>query len=304
MLREYEIIEGPFVGNVGQVVIGQHSLLGTKRAIKTLHSHVNKELIIHEAKRQSSLHSPNIVQIFDFFEEESGPAIVMEYCPTGLDRYLRERLQQTERMIPYEEARTLLQGILEGLDAAHGAGIVHGDIKADNIRIGEDEQAKLSDFGAARGLEDQAPVFRGSANWMAPEVARGEGEVTAESDLFSFGILAYLVLSGRHPFYYDDPSGLYSAQDNILSDTFRPVHLGRYRSDLPGKLADLVMALLSPGMPRAEAASALKVALLAQPDMTEMAPSATADSGETTEPVDLRGIRTAYYDAKWRFFHE
>jgi serine/threonine-protein kinase len=234
-IRDYEIVEGPFNGTYGSVKVGSHSVLGTRRAIKQLHAHVKPDMIREEALKQANVKSPYVVQIYDFFEGEN--AIVMEYCPVGLDRYLCNRLRQVNGKLPYEEAREVLYGILQGLNDAHAAGVIHGDIKPANVRFGAGETKddlglpKLSDFGAARRVREDVPGIRGSTNWMAPEVIEG-GTPTEASDYFSFGILAYLMLSGQHPFFANDPSCLISEEDNITDGTFRPLSLG---SSLHGK---------------------------------------------------------------------
>jgi serine/threonine-protein kinase len=113
---------------------------------------------------------------------------------------------------------------------------------------------------------------------MAPETLDG-GEATKDSDYFSFGVLAYLMLSGRHPYFADDPSCLTSEDDNIRSLTFRVPPLSTLRSDIPQKVADLVMELLSrDAKVRARAEQDLKAALSEkfEPEVT----SAVSTRGE------------------------
>jgi serine/threonine protein kinase len=247
-IREYEITAGPFSGTYGQVSIGQHKLLGWVRAIKQLHHHVRQEVLLQEARTLKEVRSPYVVQIFEFFDDP--PAIVMEYCPTGLDSYLRERFTLVPNGLPYDEARELLHGLLEGVNDAHQAKVIHGDIKPANVRFGAGTAAgqlglpKLGDFGAGRHLRDNTPGIRGSTNWMAPELLAGN-EPTEASDYFSFGVLAYLVLTGRHPFFANDPSCLTSEQDSIASSAFVPVALASLRDDIPRRVGDLVMEVLS-----------------------------------------------------------
>ena len=214
-LHDYKMIAGPFNGTYGSVWIGQHKDLGWKKAFKRLHAHVMPNIIEEEAKRLQAVKSPYVIQIHEFIREKSwGNVLAMEFCPRGLDEHLATRFEQTSGCIPYDEARDLLDGILRGLDDAHAAGIIHGDIKPANVRFGTgaNEQQlglpKLSDFGAARRMrEEKGTIIKGSTNWMAPELLMG-GEATQQSDYFSFGILAYLVFSGHHPFYAADPSCL------------------------------------------------------------------------------------------------
>lgn len=302
-IREYQIVEGPFTGTYGEVLIGEHGTLKTRRAIKRLHPHVLRDVIIEEALKQQVVKSPFVIQIYDFFMDER-PAIVMEYCPLGLEEHLRDRFAQTDNKIPYDESRELLHNILQGLNDAHTAGLIHGDIKPTNVRFGEhDHLPKLGDFGAARRLRETeaAPVLRGSTNWTAPEVLEG-AETTKDSDYFSFGILAYLVLSGCHPFFANDPSCLTSEEDNIRSSTFRPAPLSSLRLDIPEQVAELVMELLSKDQPRAEAARALKVAL-SQPmeETAQRTMEIPLPPGLPTED-EMARLESAYQRAREMFF--
>lgn len=298
-IREYEIVDGPFSGTYGQVFIGRHMTMGWTRAIKRLHLHVKAETIREEAQKQKDVRSPYVVQILEFFEDP--PAIVMEYCPLGLDKFLKDRLGQTSRKIPYEEAREILHEVLQGLNDAHKSDVVHGDIKPANVRFGEDRLAKLGDFGAARRLRQETPSLRGSTNWMAPEVLDGS-EATRDSDYFSFGVLAYLVLTGRHPFFADDPSCLTSEEDNIRSLTFKVRDLSELRTDVPPKVAELVMELLSrDARVREKAEQALKAALSEQFEPEE-APPLSAPQLRQPKPEEISQIKNAYNTAREFFF--
>lgn len=305
-IRDYDVIEGPFSGTYGSVKIGCHAVLGTRRAIKQLHDHVKPAIIRDEALKQQNIKSPYVVQIYDFFEDEN--AIVMEYCPLGLDTYLGKRLRQVSGKIPFEEAREILHGILQGLNDAHAAGVIHGDIKPANVRFGAGEAKddiglpKLSDFGAARKVREDVPGIRGSTNWMAPEVIEGAAP-TEESDYFSFGILAYLMLCGRHPYYADDPSCLLSEEDNITDPTFRPVSLSSLRDDVPVLVADLVMELLSRDpASRIPAASELKAALSHPPEITPEPPAAAPTTTAQPSQEDIAHLTSTYNTAKEWFF--
>lgn len=305
-IRDYTIVAGPASGSFGCVYRGRHKTMDWERALKRLHPYIKTEVIIQEARKQQAVHSPYVVQIHEFHVDEP-PTIVMEWCPTGLTEYLQDRFRHTKNTIPYDEARDLLYGVLQGLLDAHAVGIVHGDVKPANVRFGTDRLPKLGDFGAARRLREDMPGVRGSTNWMAPELLEG-GVATEESDLFSFGILAYLILCGRHPFYADDPSGLTSEEDNISSPTFRPEPLGSGRNDLPLGVTGLVMELLGQPENRKAAAESLK-ALLAQGD-GESAPEEGPAKSSVAEGVaqlsvePARALELEYDDARRLFFIE
>ncbi len=88
-----------------------------------------------EAQKLQAVKSPYVVQIHEFFTEEGiGQVLVMEYCPVGLDKHLRQRFAQTNGHLPYNEAREILESVLSGLNDAHSVDIVHGDIKPANCR--------------------------------------------------------------------------------------------------------------------------------------------------------------------------
>ncbi len=306
LIREYRVISPKFNGTYGTVCVGEHTTLGTKRAIKRLHSHVKTDLIREEAlKLKELVKSPYVVQIHDFWEDP--PAIVMEFCPIGLDKFLRDRFRDPEAQIPYDEARELLHNILQGLNDAHKQGVVHGDIKPANVRFGvgksEDDLGvpKLADFGAARHVRGDAATIKGSTNWMAPELVEG-AEATMEADYFSFGILAYLVLAGRHPYFASHPSCLWSEEDNITTPTFRPQPLGTVRAGVPAAVCDLIMELLSrdPGA-RTRAEQSLKAAL-SEPVAPEPAPPTPVLIPTGLTEVERGTLEETYENARYRFF--
>lgn len=305
-IREYRIIKGPFNGTYGTVSVGEHTTLGTKGAIKQLHSHVKTDLIRDEAlKLKEVVKSPYVVQIHDFWNDP--PAIVMEFCPIGLDQFLRDRFRDQDPQIGYDEARELLHDILQGLNDAHKQGLVHGDIKPANVRFGvgktEDDLGvpKLADFGAARHIRGDAATIKGSTNWMAPELVEG-GEATTASDYFSFGVLAYLVLTRRHPYFASHPSCLWSEEDNITSPTFRPQPLSAVRSDVPQPVCDLIMELLSRDPDaRIRAEQSLKAAL-SQPVEPEAPPPPTLPVPSELTAQERDALEQAYDNARRYFF--
>jgi serine/threonine protein kinase len=310
-IREYEVIEGPSVGTFGKTYIGIHEVLGKKRALKQLHSYIRSKVIEDEARKLMEVKSPYVIHIHEYFNDQGNETIVMEYCPTGLDAYLKDRFAQTKGHILYQEARQLLYAVLQGLNDAHKAGIIHGDIKPANVRFGEDQLPKLGDFGAARRLgekidpakkiPDAATSLRGSTNWMAPELFKGE-PATEESDYFSFGILAYLVLSGCHPFFSSDPSCLTSEEDNIVSKTFKPVPLKDLRKDIPSKVADLILELLSEPGARKTAEISLKAALSEQLEDTVTVPGELVAQVRGLTQDEAESLAKAYQGAKHTFF--
>lgn len=157
---------------------------------------------LREARAAGSLVHPNIVTIYEVGEDSGRHFLAMEYL-TG--RNLREELD-TAGLVTAERAVFIATEVLEGLAFAHKHGVVHRDIKPDNIQLLEDGQVKVTDFGIARltfepNLTIDGQVF-GTPSYMSPEQINGK-EIDARSDLFSVGVVLYEMLTGRKPFQGD-----------------------------------------------------------------------------------------------------
>jgi serine/threonine-protein kinase len=151
---------------------------------------------------------PNVARVVDAGESAGVPYLVME-------RVIGERLCTQRRELSLHEIATLARQILDGLDALHAAGIVHGDVKSDNVLLARDAAgnsiAKLIDFGLAHELDAIAVtedgLVPGTPEYMAPEVIRGEGSTPA-SDLYAVGVILYELLVGETPFCTGDASAI------------------------------------------------------------------------------------------------
>jgi tRNA A-37 threonylcarbamoyl transferase component Bud32 len=165
-----------------------------------------REHILKEAERASALNSPHIAAVYDVLEENGEVFLVMEYVEGAS---LRQRLR-TSGQFPISEFLDLAPQCAEALAAAQKKGIVHRDIKPDNILITPGGQVKILDFGLAKRLpvvgEEEVTVSGDSLEWslagtpgyMAPEVLLGEAD--HRSDIFALGVVFYEMLTGRHPF--------------------------------------------------------------------------------------------------------
>ena len=147
-----------------------------------------------EAQAAAKVSHPNIVQVYDYGEVEGQLYLVMEYVQgQGLDEVMRER-----RRLPEPEALDLVRQAAVGLGVAHGAGIVHRDIKPGNLMLDKHGIVKVADLGIARarGLGAHPLVF-GTPAYMAPEQGRGE-QLDARADVFSLGVLLIALATGSH----------------------------------------------------------------------------------------------------------
>ena len=221
---KYEIVAPLGAGGMGAVYLARRVLIGDEVAVKVLHAKfVNDETLVErfrrEARAAAQLHHPNVVTIHDYGEAR-GPGgfayIVMELVR---GESLRDLLNREGRL---EAARAveLMRGVCAGVAAAHRRGIVHRDIKPDNIiRIPLDEDSpaervKVVDFGIAK-LRDMAAEAKlthvgavvGTPNYMSPEQCKGE-HLDARADVYSLGALLYEMLAGSPPFTAANISGV------------------------------------------------------------------------------------------------
>ena len=183
---------------------------------------VLRERFKREARILARLHdNPYIVSALEFGETENGsPWYAMDYVPDNLqqrlgkdvfDRAGLDELDQSThpRALPLEQCLTLLHQVLQGMKAAHAHGLVHRDIKPSNILLSETGEVRIADFGIAKEPDTQISVSRvamGSRNYMAPEQRESAKHVDGRADIYSIGVLAYRMLTGKLPTgRYADP---------------------------------------------------------------------------------------------------
>ncbi len=194
-------------GGMATVHLARDDRLGRDVAIKRLSEAMSgdeifRERFMREARTAAGLSHPNIVAVFDVGEEEGIPFIVME-CVEG--RTLAELLAQSGPLDPDRAVDLVLQACA-GLEHAHEAGLVHRDIKPQNLLVRADDTLKIVDFGIARPVDGTqltlAGTILGTAAYLAPEQALGE-RVTSAADLYSLGAVTYELLSGRPPYTFE-----------------------------------------------------------------------------------------------------
>jgi serine/threonine-protein kinase len=155
-----------------------------------------------EARAVARLKDPGLVAVYDQGLDARHPFLVMELIEGGT---LRELLAERGPMPPYAVA-AVLRPVLSGLAAAHRAGLVHRDVKPENVLISDDGEVKIADFGLVRAVAaagiTSASVILGTAAYLSPEQVR-DGNVTPRSDVYAAGIVTYELLTGRTPFSGD-----------------------------------------------------------------------------------------------------
>lgn len=200
---QYKILDKLGEGGMGIVYKAHDLTLDRIVALKFLPSYLTtdsteKERFYHEARAASSLNHPNISTIYEIKEFEGKLYIAMEYVEGKTAKKLIEQESLTIKRV-----LDLAIQICDGLASAHEKGVVHRDIKSDNIMITPKSQVKIMDFGLAKvkGATKltKAGSTIGTAAYMSPEQAQGE-EVDLRSDIFSFGVVLYELLTGKLPF--------------------------------------------------------------------------------------------------------
>ena len=201
----YQLLEGLGKGGMAFVYRARDLMLERYVGVKILREDYSRdpafqEHFRQEAKAAANLSHPNIVTVHDFGLDAGKLFIVMEYVP-GTD--LKTLLQQRGRFTP-EEALPLVIQACAGIGYAHRAGLVHCDVKPQNMLVTPDQRLKVADFGIARALasirpDEQSDVVWGSPQYFSPEQASGAAPSPA-SDVYSLGVVMYEMLTGALPF--------------------------------------------------------------------------------------------------------
>lgn len=236
----YEIRELVGVGGMANVYKGYDMVDNRTVAIKILRDEfLDNEEFLHRFRNEfraiSLLNHQNIVQVYDVSFTNKIQCIVMEYID-GIT--LKEYIEQ-EKVIRWKEAVHFTIQILRGLQHAHDRGIVHRDIKPQNIMLLQDGSIKITDFGIARFSRSSTNTITtkaiGSVHYISPEQASG-GDTDARTDLYSIGVLLFEMLTGKLPFEADSPVSVAILQ--IQSDPISPSSIN---PDIPKGLEEIIM---------------------------------------------------------------
>ena len=202
-IGEYRLVEKLGEGGMGEVYEGVHSKIGRVVAVKilsqTAHGPEFVQRFLNEARIQSGLQHPNIATLYDFLEYNGQPCIIMEYIE---GRTLTDCVRAWGGL-PLADAIRYFQSIVEAIDYVHSRGIVHRDIKSNNVKITPSGQVKLLDFGIAKSGASPAltvtGAFVGTLQYLSPEQLVG-GIADVRSDIWSLGVLLYEMTTSHLPF--------------------------------------------------------------------------------------------------------
>src|SRR4051812_36658100 len=255
-------------GGMSTVFLAIDTVLEREVAVKLLAEHLADDEVFvqrfrHEALAAARLQHPNIVQVFDSGHDQASHRhyIVMEYVdgPSCAD-LLREHGQ-----LGIDDTVRIIVEACHGLDYAHRAGVVHRDVKPGNLLISNETGAvKLADFGIAKAAEQtrvtQVGSVLGTAAYLSPEQAQGQ-EAGPSSDIYSLGVCAYQLLTGRLPYEYSSLTELALKQQN---EGFEPIR--NHRREVPAELDRAIQLCLSRD-PNARYGSALELAEALEADV-------------------------------------
>ncbi|ROO83870.1 serine/threonine-protein kinase [Actinocorallia herbida] len=288
--ERYRIESKVAKGGMATVYVGRDSKLDRIVAVKVMHAHLAQDdqfvrRFMGEAKAAAALSHPNVVAVYDQGTDGAYTYLTMEYLP---GRTLRDLLDERGRL-PARDALGIMAPVLSALGAAHRAGLIHRDVKPENVLLTRDGQVKVADFGLARAETDskqtKTGMIIGTVAYMAPEQVI-DGRADARSDVYAAGILLFELLTGRQPHQGDTPLSVAYAHVND------PIPLpSQLVPDIPPRIDALVMSATAKDPAGRPMDAGHFYALLADPNLPLPAPGsagvpglAMRNSGEQPRP--------------------
>jgi len=250
-VSHYKILEKIGEGGMGEVFLAEDTKLKRKVALKFLPQEFTKnrdvvERFQREAQAAAALSHPNIVTIYEINQHEDQTYIAMEYVEgKTLKEIIKENstLKTQHSTLSIERIIDISSQICAGLSKAHKAGIVHRDIKPQNILIDKENQVKILDFGLAKlkgvGQLTRETSTLGTVHYMSPEQALGK-EIDHRTDIWSLGVVMYEMITGEMPFKGDYEQAIIYA---ILNE--KPKPLNDLRPETPAELCQIIEKSLS-----------------------------------------------------------
>ncbi len=243
--NRYRLVQTLGTGGMAVVYRAHDTMLERPVAIKILREDFSQTedfrvRFREEALAAANLTHPNIVTVHDFGYDKNSLYIVMEYVPgTELKTMIKQRGRFT-----LDEAIPLIVQACAGIGYAHRSGLVHCDVKPQNMLVTPDQRLKVTDFGIARALttiqpDERYDVVWGSPQYFSPEQASGSPPSPA-SDVYSLGVILYEMLTGELPFNSNDPSELARMHREV-----NPVAPRRLNRDIPQPLEQIILKVLS-----------------------------------------------------------
>jgi serine/threonine-protein kinase len=245
----YQLIRQMATGGMASIYEALDTRLDRKVAVKIMHSHLAQdeqfvERFIREAKAAAALSHPNIVAVQDQGWNQNGTPAIFLVMEMINGHTLREYLNEQGNLSITDGIKFLLP-VLSALSAAHKIGIVHRDIKPENILISKEGRIKIADFGLAKGpliggtLTAESSVILGSVSYLSPEQVQ-RGVADSRSDIYSIGITAFEIFTGKKPFEGDAP-----IQIAYMHVNNRVPRISTLVSGVPEKLDDLIFSATS-----------------------------------------------------------
>ena len=237
-IGNYHILGEIATGGQASVHKAWDTRTGQLVALKVMHPHLAKdptylERFHREARLAASIMHPNVIHIFEVGQDGDTYYMALEYLPMSL-----HNLIEAQGRLPVDRAVAIVRQVALGLKVAHDQGIVHRDIKPQNILIAVDGMAKVTDFGIGRAADFSAMTrtgaVMGTPHYMSPEQAKGLG-VDTRTDLYSLGVVLYQMLTGELPFDADTPWEVIRKQVEAQAQPVR-----RIRADLPPAVEEVV----------------------------------------------------------------